>query len=357
MNYIVLESVPDCSDNTKAVFDEMVRRKVNQKYKLVWLIQNPNHKIKGIRNVRCVLTKNPFKNWYIFNAKCLISCNQKIQTSRNGQYSLYLGHGMPIKALRQAAPKTPETITNWLAMSEKMAEVFSYEFNMPIESGVLLGYPRNDEFYKTRVDLHKIFSVEFNKAIVWYPTFRQNHGGISASDSNIALPIIHDPQKAIELNDFAERHKLLIVLKPHFAQDIQCLLDLKLPYIRFINDEFLFKNKLSSYQLVNACDALLTDYSSVYFDFLLSNRPIGLTWEDYGEYAKRPGFAIDMEQYMVGGEKIYTLGDLKLFLRKVSCDVDDLKGQRNEVLAEVHKHRDGQSAERVVEHILHSLDR
>ena len=242
-------------------------------------------------------------------------------------------------------------------MSEKMAEVFSYEFNMPIESGVLLGYPRNGEFYKTRVDLHKIFSVEFNKAIVWYPTFRQNHGGISASDSNIALPIIHDPQKAIELNDFAERHKLLIVLKPHFAQDIQCLLDLKLPYIRFINDEFLFKNKLSSYQLVNACDALLTDYSSVYFDFLLSNRPIGLTWEDYGEYAKRPGFAIDMEQYMVGGEKIYTLGDLKLFLRKVSCDVDDLKGQRNEVLAEVHKHRDGQSAERVVEHILHSLDR
>ena len=38
--WIVFESVPDLSDNTKAVFDEMVRRKLNQKYlfimKVVW---------------------------------------------------------------------------------------------------------------------------------------------------------------------------------------------------------------------------------------------------------------------------------------------------------------------------------
>ena len=34
-NWIIFESVPDLSDNTKAVFDEMLRRKLNKKYKLI----------------------------------------------------------------------------------------------------------------------------------------------------------------------------------------------------------------------------------------------------------------------------------------------------------------------------------
>ena len=37
-NVIVFESKPDISDNTKAVFDEMLRRKLNKRYKLVWLL-------------------------------------------------------------------------------------------------------------------------------------------------------------------------------------------------------------------------------------------------------------------------------------------------------------------------------
>ena len=39
--YIVFESLPDFSDNTRAVFDEMVRRGINKKYKFIWLCVNP----------------------------------------------------------------------------------------------------------------------------------------------------------------------------------------------------------------------------------------------------------------------------------------------------------------------------
>ena len=36
--YILFESVPDVSDNSKAVFDEMLRRGLNKKYTLVWML-------------------------------------------------------------------------------------------------------------------------------------------------------------------------------------------------------------------------------------------------------------------------------------------------------------------------------
>lgn len=355
--YIVFESVPDCSDNTRAVFDEMIRRGLNKKYKMIWLIKDEKHQIRGIHNVKCVHNASRARQWYLLNAKCLISCNQKLHSYRTGQYSIYLGHGMPIKSLRVACPTLTDDITNWLSMSPKMTEIFSYEFNMPADRGVSLGYPRNDEFYRERVDLHHLFNVDFDKIIVWYPTFRQNPGGISASDSNIALPIIHNTQNAIELNEFAKQHKLLVVLKPHFAQDVSCLLDLNLPYIQFINDEFLFEHHVSSYQFVNACDALLTDYSSIYFDFLITDKPIGLTWEDYDDYKKRPGFAIDMDDYMAGGEKIYSQKDLLDFLTHVTNGQDDLKSERARIHQIVQEHHDGQSARRVVDFILQKISK
>ena len=39
-NYILLESNPDFSDNTKAVFDELIKLKINEKFKLIWLVDN-----------------------------------------------------------------------------------------------------------------------------------------------------------------------------------------------------------------------------------------------------------------------------------------------------------------------------
>ena len=35
-NIIVFESLPDYSDNTRAVFNEMVKRGLNKEYKLIW---------------------------------------------------------------------------------------------------------------------------------------------------------------------------------------------------------------------------------------------------------------------------------------------------------------------------------
>ena len=103
---------------------------------------------------------------------------------------------------------------------------------------------------------------------------------------------------------------------------------------------------------MNSVDALLTDYSSVYYDFLLKNEPIGLCWDDFDEYNKREGFLIDPNFIMSGGEKIYNKEDLKGFIERVSSAEDILFEQRNNICNLVHKYKDGKSASRIAEYII-----
>lgn len=353
LNYIVLESVPDLSDNTRAVFDEMISRGLNKKYKFIWIVENEKHKIPNLKNVKYVNKRSIKKYWYLFFCKCGICCNGKVFSYRKGQFSIYLSHGFPIKSVRVAVGELCNNIDYWLSPSENVKDIFSYEFRANLDCCVSLGYPRNDSFAKPNRDLKEIFTdVMFDKVIVWYPTFRQNHGGIAASNSSDALPIINNEENAKRLNNFAVNNKLLVVLKPHFAQDVSYMKDLKLSNIRFIDDEFLFEKNLQSYELVGSCDALLTDYSSVYYDYTLADKPIGLIWEDFDDYKENPGFAVDMDYYMQGGEKIYTIQDLEDFLLRVSKNEDVLGAERRKIRDYVHYSTDGKNSERVVDFII-----
>lgn len=351
-NYIVFESAPDFADNTRAVFDEMIRRGLNKKYKMIWLVNRLDNTLGNIPNVKYVLKTSKSKFKYLLFAKCGVCCNGKVYAYRKGQFSIYLGHGTTVKSVRQSMPPMGDKITCWLATSENMKELFGYQFRADLDRGVALGYPRNDVLTEPKKDLHDYFEGDFEKVIVWYPTFRQNIGGISASDSSDALPIIENHEIAKEINEVAYKNKVLIVMKPHFAQDVSYITELNLSNFVMIDDNFLHKNNLLSYQLVAATDALLTDYSSIYFDYTLVDKPIGLTWPDYKLYEKNPGFAIDMNHYMKGGEKIYTKQDLCGFITSVSENEDNLLDPRREIRDEVHFSTDGKNSERVVDFII-----
>ena len=53
--YILMESNPDFADNTKAVYDEIIKRGLNLKYKVIWAV-NDKQKYKYIKtkNVRFI---------------------------------------------------------------------------------------------------------------------------------------------------------------------------------------------------------------------------------------------------------------------------------------------------------------
>ena len=131
--------------------------------------------------------------------------------------------------------------------------------------------------------------------------------------------------------------------------------DLNLEYIRFIDDSFFTEHKITSYQFVNSCDAMITDYSSIFFDYLLADKPIALTWDDLEEYRQNPGFAVDLDSYTKGAVKAYNVDELIAFVQDVAAGRDVLQKQRREVRDIVNYSTDGKNAERVTDFILHKI--
>ena len=96
---------------------------------------------------------------------------------------------------------------------------------------------------------------------------------------------------------------------------------------------------------------MITDYSSVYYDYLLCDKPIGLCFDDYEEFTFQNGFIVDPDYIFSGGEKIYNTEDLLGFINNVSNETDCLKEQRNTIKNVVFKYCDNQSAKRVADYI------
>lgn len=357
-NIIVFESVPDLSDNTKAVFDEFLKRNFNKKYKLIWLVEKKSKQYPKIKNVKYFnnnLNKSVLDKLYRmkinYSAKCFISCNRCLTPTRDGQTSFYLTHGTPIKSVRKFY-SVPESVNYTIVGSKNVEKLYAYEKHINEEKVIGLGYSRNDELTNRKIDLKKILDTECEKIIVWYPTYRQNKNYNGIVLKVPALPLLDDEEKAKELNDYARNCNTLIVAKPHFAQDISCIKKLNLSNIRLIDDKFFIENKISSYNFVGNCDALLTDYSSIYYDFTLCDKPIGVIWSDINEYSENPGFAVDLNFYLKGAVKIYDIEDYKKFIYNVSKNIDDLKKDRNEIKDFVNYSSDGKNSERVVDFIV-----
>lgn len=331
-NIILFESYPDCSGNTKAIFDEMIRRGYNSKYKLVWLLQTSEPEShKKIPNVRYMKEGKLLFLLYCF-AKLFISENSYFSKPRkNGQYALHSFHGGAMKDVRNYY-RVPDDIDEIITLSPYLLELDAINNGCRKEILNPLGFPRNDALLGVKTDVHNLFKEhDFKKLIYWMPTFRQHKTYSSLSHSSISIPVIHDEKTAEQISRKAHENGVLIVVKPHPAQDISMVKSMQLSNLFFIDDAFLSKQKVSNYELLAGADALLTDYSSVYYDYLLTNRPIGLCWEDYDEYKEKEGFIIDTDKMMAGGEKIYTADDLCGFIERIGKGIDLLDEKRTEI--------------------------
>lgn len=352
-NTILFESVPNCGDSPKAVFDELIRRGYNQKYKMVWWLYDDNFpKKEHVSNVFYIDSKKYRlkRKYYEHTSKCLISCNRFLEKHRSKQYSFYIIHGSSIKRT-EGYYCLPERIDYYFGPGEHMSSVLAKQLRAPIEKEIALGLPRNDEFSTERVDLREYFNCDYEKIIVWYPTFRQHKTGVQTGCEN-AFPIIYDSKAAEELNRYAKERNVLIVIKPHFAQDLSMFETTNLSHIVFINERFFETNDLTSYKFVNGCDALITDYSSIYYDYLLCDRPIAVVWEDIEQYRINPGFSLDIDYYFKGAEKVYNLPDLERFIDQVSNGEDYLKSERKEICKLINYSDDGKNTERVTDKII-----
>ncbi len=357
--YILMESAPDYCDNTRAVYDYIVNTGLDKKYKPVWVLKDKKNINKFIKTIVINDSRFGWLKYVYYEARSavIVYCNNVLPKIQKNSKAIYLTHGSVAK---NVAGKycMPLDLDYCLVQSEFLMQPMRDAFSLSeYTQTITLGYPRNDDLLiENSIDRDELFDVKFDKMIVWYPTFRQHKSSANRNVSSITLPIIYDENEAQKINEFAKNNNVLIVLKPHFAQDTSYIKDAKLSNIVIIDDEFLKKNNIRSYQLLYLSDALLTDYSSVYYDYLLTDKPIGLTWDDYEEYGKKEGFAVDMDMVFAGGEKIYNSDEFCTFIKNVAEGNDILREERNKVKDLTNEYQDANSSKRVAEFVMNLIE-
>lgn len=169
--------------------------------------------------------------------------------------------------------------THVVAGSEEMGTIFSKCFNLPKDRMLYTGVPRTDLFYneeKQAVAIRNVFdkypSLEGckKKIILYAPTFRDEQMTVSESALNIFEMYDH----------LKDDYILLIKTHPSVKNKIDDSLEdfvLNVSDYSFINDLLLIT------------DILVTDYSSVPFEFSFLNRPIIFYAYDLEDYSKSRG--------------------------------------------------------------------
>ena len=293
-NVIVLESNPDMADNTYALFKRMIEREYNKKYKFIWLVKDVNAcknkcKIDNVyfEEIKPQTTRGMIKRiWILFTSRFIISSHSYIDKKRNGQVVVALGHGTPIKSVSQYFMMGDDCDFT-LCPSESLISSFCKELRLKEKHMFVCGYPRNDMLRKSSGKLAGLLDAKYDKVIVWLPTFRQ-HSDKNRVDSEfnfpIGIPIIYGIKELEEINNFLKERNVLMMLKLHPAQDTSIIKAATLSNFILLSDKMISDAGAQLYEVLADTDALITDYSSVYCDYLLLNKPIAITLDDFKEY-------------------------------------------------------------------------
>jgi len=114
---------------------------------------------------------------------------------------------------------------------------------------------------------------------------------------------------------------------------------------------FLLEEKIDLYEVINAADLLITDYSSVYFDYLLLDRPIIFTPLDLEQYKKNRGFLAEPYDFWAPGPKCINYNELKNEISKCFRNKKYYEKERKTIKKIVHHYTDGNSTQRIFEMI------
>lgn len=230
---------------------------------------------------------------YLFNNSTLPTYYIK----SNNQILVNTWHGTPLKTLGKkvigGGHEIGNTQRNYL-MSDYIALPNEFTLNHLREdfmldnmfSGkyILDGYPRNNIFYdKEHCNCLKERLNLINKQIICYmPTWR---GVIDRKDSERQIDELRYYLKRID--ETLNENKIMYVNLHNFVKQ-QIDLD-EYKYIKY------FPKNIETYEFLSISDCLITDYSSVFFDYANLNKKIILFAYDKDEYLSSRGLYFPME--------------------------------------------------------------
>lgn len=351
---IIIESHNDFDNNGGAFYEYLIANGYNKRYKIVWLLKNKRPKGKLPENVIALgrFTPSFRKAYHVCTAKYMTADNEITEKMRPEQRSFYLTHGaVGLKSIRSMDVHIPQSVDHILSPSDRWGQVQAREYHEPSgERFVSLGLPYNDVLYTDEPgDLHKITDKSYNKVFVWMPTFRKG-GGFRRNDSETeqpyGIPLVETEEDLQKIQTFLEQNNCLLIIKIHPMQDPSTLEKLHgSENIRVLTGQTVKQLGVENYRLIKDADAMISDYSSIMYSFLLLDRPMGFVLSDLKDY--KLGLCVDDPEKYLSGPKIYTFEDFFAFLTDVCNGKDAYAAHRRELTEWLYTHRDGNACQRL----------
>ncbi len=214
------------------------------------------------------------------------------------------------------------------------------------------GYPRNDLFFRNIRDEDLIFAdVELikkvdkikskgYKVVLYAPTLRETGGD----------PIRDGALDSGVLTNFLISRKIVMVIKFHPDPDFE--------HAVFSQRNILFYDyEKDVYPLLRCVDCLVTDYSSIYMDFLLIDKPIIFFPYDLDKYITKDRKIQFDYSWITPGVKVYSQEELHRELERILLrGYDDFRDKRKEIRKMAFKHVDGSSCDRIYKKVLSLIE-
>ena len=232
---------------------------------------------------------------YIFTDTSL----ERIYIKKKGQIITNTWHGTPLKKMGKHVEDRIYAMGNvqknllmadYLVypndfMRERMVE--AYELSELYQGTILCeGYPRNSVFFDENVgsEIRSQLGLENKSVFIYMPTWR---GLLTKKESDkLIFSIAYFMKPLDEMLD--DDQVLYIKLHPFVNKEI----DLSgYKHIRPYPDQY------DAYEFMNMCDGLITDYSSVFFDFANTRKKIILFAYDETEYIQQRGLYKDLKDF------------------------------------------------------------
>jgi len=348
-------------------------RKHHPSIRAVWLTRNPvvvdevraaggeaylAHSLKGML--------------LMLRAGCVITCaGPRDLTPRNfffaGAKHIQLWHGTPLKRLtgNLEFPKhrDPFRIGTLLKRNSKryhlvispcqiVSKIFAQVFRVRPTRVVITGYPRNDALFKPDwlqvpqpaliEEIRRI--VPYKHLILYMPTWREK------GDRDISFLFERFGFEPTLIDETLNKCDAVLLVKTHTSSRI------KYATGRLSERVFLAMDTQIGdvYAFLHEVSLLITDYSSIYFDFLLLDRPIIFAPFDLDEYTKTRPLYWDYNA-MTPGPKAYNWPEVAELIPRVLTS-DKWGPARRRINRLFNHYRDGCSCSRVFSAVVRALD-
>lgn len=361
--------------NPKAIYEYMISRPEFADYRLVWALTEPEKAAEFEKLKRAETVKVKTKQYYeTFAAAKYIITNSALNYRiyrKPGQIICQTWHGTPLKRLRCDIVAEKGNVNNtleeikikndmdvvrysyFLSPSAFASEKFISSFNMKelgIEDIVIeTGYPRNDFLFnytgEEAAEIRASLGIPADKKVILYaPTFRDNEHDGAGYTYDVHLDFDRLREELGEEYVFLFRAHYFVANRFNFDR-----------YPGFVIDASRLDDITPLYVI---SDVLITDYSSVFFDYANLKRPILYYMYDLDDYAEGiRGFYLDIDE--IPGPKIRTEDELVAQIKTLSKEGEYGAGwfrEHGEVFDEfIRKHaylEDGKASDRVVKMLL-----